>query len=72
MRKERRSKISEDALAKGKREGRILRIRTIKPNEDTYMHVGVLRGRGVRGGRTISGPIHRVQGKKITHKKKYI
>lgn len=34
-----------DKLEKAKAEGKVIRIRTIKPTPDTYMHIGVLRGR---------------------------
>ena len=36
------------------------RIRTIKPNKETYLHIGVKRKKGKRGGRTeaIGKPHH--------------
>jgi len=48
--------------AKKRGRGRVLRIRTIKPNKGTYIHIDVMSKKGPRGGRTIAGPVH--------HKKK--
>lgn len=56
------SKKKEDNLEKAKKEGVIEKIRTIKPNKNTYIHVGVRKGRGGRGGRTIAGPVHHIEG----------
>lgn len=48
-------RAKEDNLEKAKRQGKVRRIRTIKPNKDTYIHVGVVK----EGGRekTVSGPV---------------
>jgi hypothetical protein len=58
-----KSKIGNrlDKLEKAKKEGKILRIRTIKPNKDTYIHIGVTKKEGRRGGRTIAGKVRHVK-----------
>lgn len=54
------SSKKKDKLEKEKEKGQILRIRTIKPNPHTYIYVGIRKGRGVRGGKTVSGPVHKL------------
>jgi hypothetical protein len=47
----------EDRLEKARKKGLVKKIRTIKPTADTYIHIGILKKKGKRGGTTVSGPI---------------
>ena len=44
--------------------GKVLRIRTIKPKPNKYIHVRVMSKEGPRGGRTIAGGVQTVKKKK--------
>lgn len=51
-----------DKLEKAKKKGLVKRIRTIKPNPNTYIHIGVLKKkRGGRGGVTVAGRVHHIK-----------
>lgn len=51
----------EDKLEKAKKKGLIKRIRTIKPTPDTYIHIGISKKKGKRGGVTIAGRVRHVK-----------
>ena len=59
-----RRKKRKDPLERAKDAGEILRIRTIKPTPDTYMHIGIRKKKGKRGGTTVSGPLRHVKKRK--------
>ncbi len=47
--------------AKERRRGGVIRYRTIKPKPGRYIHIGVVRKKGPRGGRTVAGKVHKVK-----------
>ena len=48
--------------AKERERGGVIRYRTIKPKPGRYIHVGVVRKPGPRGGRTVAGRVHKTKG----------
>jgi len=46
-----------DALESAKARGQIARIRTIRPNPKTYIHVGFKKGGG-----SVAGRVHHIKG----------
>lgn len=52
-------RVEARAKIEAKRRGGILRVRTISLPGDKYMHVKIVRRKGPRGGRTVSGPVHK-------------
>lgn len=47
--------------AEERRRGGVIRYRTIKPKKGRYIHVGVVRKPGPRGGRTVAGPVRKTK-----------
>ena len=50
--------------SKERKQGGVIRYRTIKPKPGRYIHVGVTRKEGPRGGRTVAGPVHKTRAAK--------
>jgi hypothetical protein len=50
--------------------GKVKRTRTIHPpgRPDVYLHVDVVSKKGPRGGTTVAGPIHHMNGDDEHHK----
>lgn len=51
----------EDKLQKAIKKGLVKRIRTVKPSPGTYMHIGILKKKGKRGGVTVAGPVMKLK-----------
>jgi len=50
-------------MARERKQGGVIRYRT-KRVKGGYIHVGVTRKRGPRGGRTVAGRVHKYKRKK--------
>ncbi|MDE1822709.1 MAG: hypothetical protein KGH50_00075 [Candidatus Micrarchaeota archaeon] len=60
-RKKSGTRTGMDKLERAEAKGEIVRIRTIKPSPDTYIHIGIGKRRGKRGGTTVAGRVRRIK-----------